>query len=331
MQRAGVAENGILRLGERVGRALERIAAVVQAARIEADRERGVRVEPAARRQGAIRIRARSRTDHPRSGHRETADFRQHLERDAVDRVARFELELAGTDEATGAELDDEPARGAGQKLQSYRRGVGVRAQRRGALCAHGHIGGSRDRHSPAVQHADLEHHARSSIGHELQFAGGPREARGQSGHMHRDAVPPFVVPGVRHRNAQVMRPGGKRYRDEVEDAIDARARGIETRRAIVENHRLVGLALHAHVNVIAREHAPVAGREDLDAGTLNGRGEPVGRPCFGSRPRPRVEHPRHCAEHEEERLEAKAVRARHGAPGAGDAARGGSRSTSRA
>ena len=321
---AGVAENRVLRFLQRIGAAVERVAPVVQPARVEPQRERGARVEAAASGERPIRVRRRPGSDLTGAGHREPAYFGKQLERHSRRRIARLDLQLTGAHDAPGSQLDRQAAGRGGEQLQSHGRSIRVQALRLGAFCADGHVGGLRDRHTPTVHDAHVHHGGRTAVGGERQRASalGNLESGGQAGHVNGDAVPTFLAPRILHGDAQAVRATGERHGDEVEDAVNPGPGRIDQRGAIVQHDRDVRLALDADVDAVSREHGAVARREDLNSWTSHGREELLGGLTLRAAPGMRHDH-RVCgrdAEHGVALLERGPARIRGNGGGGGDA-----------
>src|SRR5207247_8899341 len=111
---AGVAENRVLRFLQRIGAAVERVAPVVQPARVEPQRERGARVEAAASGERPIRVRRRPGSDLTRAGHRDPPYFGKQLERHSRRRIARLALRPTRAHAAPAADPDPTAPRAGG-------------------------------------------------------------------------------------------------------------------------------------------------------------------------------------------------------------------------
>ena len=117
---ARIPEDRVLRLLQRIAAATEDVAPRVQPARVQAQRERGPGIEPAARGDRPVGVRGRPDSYQSRAGDGERAGFREQLQRHLDRRVARLELECAGPDLAPRPQLDREPAGRRGQELQAH-------------------------------------------------------------------------------------------------------------------------------------------------------------------------------------------------------------------
>ena len=209
-------------------------------------------------------------------------------------RVARLELERAAPHLTTRPQAHGQPAGGVGELLQPDRGAGGIHADGIGAGGADGYVRGLHHRHTPRVEHLHLGRRDRMPVRDEGQPARADGELGRQARHVHGDRVPALDAPRILHGDAQPMRARRERDRDKVVHAVDSHAPGVDRLGAVVQHHRRIGLALHADVDAIGRQHRPVLRREDVDARTRDesGRLEPRRVPRHPARTR--YGHPWH-------------------------------------
>ena len=154
---ARVAENRVLRLGERIGGARESVSSRVEAARIVAECQRGLIVEPSLRGERRERVRAGADADASDAGKHQGPGDGQQLERQLGAGVACCEDKPAAPYGVAGTEQDSDDTSFVRAYLHADRRRIRVGVGGRGAVGSDGDENATDDRHTPGVEHANTD------------------------------------------------------------------------------------------------------------------------------------------------------------------------------
>ena len=262
---AGVTEDRILRLFERIVRPAEVRPSFVQPARVVAGRERGAPVEAPAGGDRAERVRRGPHTHLAYSGQEQRSGRREKIDSDGAAGIAAREEQLAAPHLGAGLQLHGDPAGGIGLELKTHRGAVAIGIRRRRSLAQDSDEGPVGHRHTPAVEHPHSSRRNAVPVRHQRHDRILCGELGRQTIHVDVEAVPPLLSPGVGDSDTEAMGAGRQSDGDEVVHPVDPHLGFGQQGIAVEERQRRAGLAPHADIDPIGSQNRSVYRCKDLD------------------------------------------------------------------